>query len=250
MSDESNTRKEQNIRTNNFYINEFTEKENFKLLAKVLASKIENHEIKRICDVGCATGELLCYLIRSFGKDNIDYYGIDVNEQYISLCKERIPNCNFIKGDIYEGILLSEERRFDCVTFFGTLCLFSDFKQVFRNLLSLLRSEGYLYVFSPFNQYGYHVKYEYIHRATNGKMIKDVEYTCSIEEISEWLEERNMSYIWHSFRMPIDIIHSNEKYPVRAWTELLNSGERITRDAIDRIQEQFLLEIRVGSKNS
>ena len=243
----NNMRIQQNSRTNSFYTKESIEKENFKLLVKLLTPKVEKHEISRICDIGCATGDLICYLMKCFMKDEIDYCGIDVNEQYILSCKERIANCSFIKGDIYEGIYLSENQKFDCITFFGTLYLFSDFKRIFENCFSLMKSKGYLYVFSPFNKYGYHVKYEYEHKAPNGKKIKDIEYTCSIEEISGWLKEKNVSYIWHSFNMPIDIKPLIEKYPVRAWTELLDNGKRIIRDAIDRVQEQFLLEIRIGS---
>lgn len=241
--DENKLQIEQSNRTNNFYYQETVEKENFKLLADIMSIKIQNGDIRSICDIGCATGELLGYLMRRFGVKNIKYCGVDINEQFVKCCETKFKDGKFVVGNIYTGCDLKE--KFDSVLFFGTLCYFSDFKRIFNNLFSLLNERGYVYIFSPFNRYDYHVKYEYDYMDVDGEKIVNVEHTHSIKEISNWLEEKNIVYKWHYFQMPFDIQRSKANYPVRVWTERMADGSRINRDAIDRIQEQYLLELKL-----
>ena len=235
---------QQNERKNGFYIKRGgTEKECFKTLKRFIEDKVRSGKIKRICDVGCATGDLIAYLKRSFSNCNIDYCGIDVSDKLLEVAYQRLPDVEFIKFDISQDIKeCAIVNSADVVTFFGVLTYFEDFSKVLYNLMSMVSPGGQIFVFGPFNQYGYKVKYQYTHY--NGdSYVTDTEYTHSMEEISKWLQERGMSYNWTAFQMPFDIQPLEEKYSIRVWTERLECGKRIQRDRIDRIEEQFFLNI-------
>ena len=230
--------KNQNTRTNSFYLYEETEKESFRFFADIFENRIDN--IKTICDIGCAAGDLIKYIRKRFSKNNISIHGIDINSEMVDECREKYKDCSFEVGDIYTGI--SSDLKYDCVLFFGTLYLFSDFKIVFSNLLDLVKPNGVIYVFSPFNKYGYNVKYEYKYTQNGNSDISDIEYIYSIEAISKWIKDLGYKFKWYEFTIKKEIPRNEKDYPVRAWTQGIN-GELIIRDAICRIQEQFLLEI-------
>lgn len=92
----------------------------------------------------------------------------------------------------------------------------------------------------PFNPYGYSVKFEYSWFENDEKFI---EYVPSIQAVSRWIEENGWGYRWHRFNIGVDIPRHENNHPVRAWTERLPNGTRMIRDALNRIQEQYILEI-------
>ncbi len=182
---------------------------------------------------------MIAYLKREFGDIDINYTGVDVSEKLLDEAKNRLPDIEFIRGDIIDGISIKES---DIVLFFGVISFFDNVETVFENLFRLSSRNGGVYVFAPFNKYGYKVKYEYTH-INEGERITDIEYTHSISEISDWLDKKGVEYFWHKFDISIDIAKSESSYPIRVWTEKMYNGERIQRDMIDRIEEQYLLEI-------
>lgn len=52
-----------------------------------------------LLDLGCGTGALLGY-IRSQGRHDIHYVGLDNSQQHIALCRQKFPDADFICADI------------------------------------------------------------------------------------------------------------------------------------------------------
>ena len=65
---------------------------------------------KSILDVGCGFGDFYGFLI-SHGKE-VDYTGIDISLEALSIAKDRYPDARFEERDILSG---DSEKRFDYV---------------------------------------------------------------------------------------------------------------------------------------
>lgn len=64
-----------------------------------------------LLDVGCGIGLLGEYCIKE--NIEIEYHGLDISKRMLEYCRQRIPNGNFILGDISK--LSSLERDFDYI---------------------------------------------------------------------------------------------------------------------------------------
>lgn len=59
----------------------------------------ESEETTSLLDFGCGAAHLYEY-IKDQGLTKIDYYGLDISEKFITLCKNKHPNTTFYCGDI------------------------------------------------------------------------------------------------------------------------------------------------------
>lgn len=229
----------QNEITNRFYLSEdrrSSVKQSFKTVAEMFIKDIGSDT--SICDIGCATGDFLWYLHYGLNVDSERLCGGDISQEFIQTAKERMPDIRFKQYDIRTPW---EFERFDIVTCFGTLYLFDEFQNVLGNLVSIVKDKGRLYIFGHFNNYGYKVKYEYSY-IYNGKRIICCDYAHSIEEIGKYLEKMQIRYNLYPFEMSVPIPKKTEN-PLRVWTETLQDGHYLQIDGIDRIKNQFILEI-------
>lgn len=94
-----------------------------------------------LLDFGCNVGDFYNYLQNN--KNNIKYYGIDINEDYINIAKEKYKNnnnCNFL----FENILKNCNNIPECdyVTASGVFCYkHIDDKITHKQILSKLWSK-------------------------------------------------------------------------------------------------------------
>ena len=55
----------------------------------------------RLLDFGCGAGHLLDYLRRA-GRSDIDYYGLDISQKFVALCRDKFPGVAFTAADILD----------------------------------------------------------------------------------------------------------------------------------------------------
>jgi len=230
----------QNEITNAFYLNEDRRnnvKQSFKAVTELFEQDLKSETT--ICDIGCATGDYLWYLKSSLSIDAAKLCGGDINEEFLQIGGERMSDVTFVRYDLrtpWTG------QQYDIVTCFGTLYLFEDTESVLENLLDIVKESGRLYVFGHFNNYGYKVKYEYS-KLVDGKRTVFCDYAHSIEEIGLYLKNRNLEYSFYPFEMKV-FIHQRAEQPLRVWTERLADDRLLQIDGLDRIKNQFILEIK------
>ena len=97
--------------------NAFTEARYIKhinLLKKYLKIlNFEKNELINVLDIGCGDGVLL-YLLETQIKDyKFNIHGIDLSEKALEVAKNKIPDGNFVKTDIYNSTF--QDNNFDLV---------------------------------------------------------------------------------------------------------------------------------------
>lgn len=236
----------QNYHTNAFYQteNRYKVKSSFVWIADIIE---RNHAVQKemsLCDVGCAAGDFLKYMYERFYIEKL--VGIDCNENVLELANKNCPMSRLICADIseeefekkYEKVLYD---KYDLVTLMGTLYLFDDFRLPVKNLLSLVKDDGVAFIFGSFNQYGIDVSYKY-RFSKDGKIYSCEDFSHSIASVTNWAEENGCSVKCYEFSLPVEIERTDD--PLRVWTHTLENGHYLQRDGLNRVKEQFLLEIR------
>ncbi len=56
----------------------------------------------RLLDFGCGAGHLLDYCRRRL-VSGIEYYGLDLSDRFVSLCRKKYPEVTFLAGDILDN---------------------------------------------------------------------------------------------------------------------------------------------------
>ncbi|MEW6571602.1 MAG: class I SAM-dependent methyltransferase, partial [Nitrospirota bacterium] len=89
---------------------------------------------KRILDFGCGKGDFCSFLQ---AKDiSVNYCGVDINENLITLAKSKYPEAEFIATDIEESSL---HREFDVVFVCGVFNLrVAGIQETMKNILKIL----------------------------------------------------------------------------------------------------------------
>lgn len=227
----------QNKREHGFYATEDRRKdpkENFKMINRIL--EMRGGRWESLCDIGCASGDFLYYIREQHGKEK-RLIGIDNFEELLRVAKARVPDCNFLKGDILSGQGLPEEK-FDIVCMLGVLSLFDDFKCPFENLLRLAAPGGSVLVFSPFNSNGCRVEHRYSIRGEEpGRLM-----VYSQQEIGEWIQEKGYQYEFIPFQLTVKL-DPDPSNPLRSYTVALADGTNGIVNGIGLWFEQYLLRI-------
>ena len=99
-------------------------KSSFNQLVTSLLNEDKNGTICTICDIGCATGDILRSLDSSL-VPNINYCGLDLNEKFILMAKsdfEPFPNINFYQYNIYN---MNLSQNYDLITIYDTFAYFN-----------------------------------------------------------------------------------------------------------------------------
>lgn len=110
---------------------------------------IESEEVylnnKKICDIGCATGNFLeTVLLKN------ECYGLDISEHAISQCKKRFPKLkdHFVVADIDKKII-QFNKKFDIITMFDVIEHIHNFANFNSFLKSHLARDGFLIITTP-----------------------------------------------------------------------------------------------------
>jgi 2-polyprenyl-3-methyl-5-hydroxy-6-metoxy-1,4-benzoquinol methylase len=93
----------------------------------------------RIIDIGCGTG-WMCERLRKYGHVT----GVDLSEQVLQRARARLPDVEFISGDLFQVDL--QPRSFDVVVTLEVLSHVKDQRAFVDKLASLLRPDGLLMI--------------------------------------------------------------------------------------------------------
>jgi len=93
----------------------------------------------KVLDFGCGNGRL----VQIFNDKDIEYLGIDNNEKFIEIAKEKYPDRNFIVKDI---LFADTDKQFDAIFMIAVLNHFDkdDRKLILKKVYSWLKPGGYL----------------------------------------------------------------------------------------------------------
>jgi trans-aconitate methyltransferase len=128
-------------------------KQTFVALADHLIAERGGAPSGELLDIGCATGELIGYLLTRF--PGLACTGVDVFDELLVQARKNVPPATFMKASALE-LPMTLSHRFDIVTAVGVASVFDDAGiQVFwKNLLAAARPGGTVAVLSPLNEYG------------------------------------------------------------------------------------------------
>ena len=188
----------------------------------------------KFCDVGCANGGFINFLKKKF--PNNEYYGIEKSLILAKKCKKNIPYVKLIKTDIEKSLKL--KIKFDCITMIGILMNFDKPKKSIRNCLKILKKNGKLIIYSPFNEY----PIDTITRCKRGKnkyweLGWNIHSKFSIEKILKSLKVKNFK--WKNFIVNFNLKKKND--PLRVWTVNVNGKKTLFNGASQYIDGKFLI---------
>ncbi len=211
-------------------------KEIFSFLIRLLKNEKINKN-SSIIDVGCSNGELLFNIEKNFKKLNL--VGIDVDSKLLLKARKMCsPNIDFKKGNISKKI--NNIGKFDIVIFSGVLSIFNDGEKILKNLFSLLKPKGKVFIFDSFNIYSYNLYIKSETKKNNKNIIwyKNMYSTDFIKNFSKKLKKKT---IFYEFRLKKKL-KKNKKNLNYGWTEFL-SGKKIITSGLGLIQNQFWVKI-------
>jgi len=134
-------------------------KEYFKFIGKF----IKDNSV--IIDVGCANGALLNYLQKNHPRELI---GIEPVEKLVNIGKELNREINFIHSSLDDLKVSQLKEKGDYVISTGVIGIFENPKLFVKKLLQLVKPNGEIIIFSPFNEEPIDVilKYKYSDSST------------------------------------------------------------------------------------
>ena len=213
-------------------------KETFKFAVKVARPFLARCTNLSIADVGCATGDFLYYLQKSFPRAKLT--GIDVMPVLVARARREVPEAQYYVGDIYTGKGLPKQK-FDAVFLVGTHSIFDEAKPWVDNLLRILAPGGRAYVFGMFNPEDVDVlvRVRYAGRKNPWQSGWNM---VSEPTIRDYLKQKGYSAKFYPFTIPIDL--PKQKDPLRSWTFKLANGKRAIVNGTQILHTFSLLEVR------
>ncbi len=191
-------------------------KEIFRVFREILKSRRLRPNAS-LLDAGCATGELIYYLQRSFGGFS-RYEGIDISPTMIARAKRNVPCSDFKIGSVLTERLF-RNRRYDTVILSGVLQIFDDPTKALRNMLSCANKGATIIVSGPFNNDPVDVFMRYRRSSKPGAQIESGWNLFSCQTIERTLNSMGyrLRIRWENFRMPY-AIKKRSNDPMRTWT--------------------------------
>ena len=192
-------------------------------------------------DVGCATGELVAYLQKYF--PDFSYTGIDVFDELIREAKKNQTSGFLLQNILDKNKLM--DKQFDLITVMGVMSIF-DYSELLRfwgNIFSYAKPGGYIYVFSPLNEYG--VDSLIKHRKYKNKTAGDWECGWNIyakETIEDILGQYSCSFNFNRFQIDIDIPRQED--PIRTWTIKTESQNRQLMNGLKLLVDHYFVEVQ------
>lgn len=219
-------------------------KEYFKTIESLIKNDLhlgEDSEFDLI-DIGCETGSFLYYIRRCYKNANL--YGVDVMDALLdSLRNDMRIEAHVFLGNIDTGEGLPT-TKFDVVTMLGVMSIFDDFKNAISNCVSLLKEDGYAYIFGIFNPEDIDALIK-VRRSDSpkGEGWESGWNLFSIKSISTYLEGMKLRFDFIPFQIGIDIKKHGDD-PLRSWTIKGRDDERLIINGIQLVHRFYILRIK------
>jgi len=193
-----------------------------------------------VCDFGCASGEFLYYINQIAPSATL--HGVDCSKPLLDKAIKYVPSAQFKNGSVLDNHLLPDDQ-FDTTFMSGLLCMLTDFKTCFNNLIKWTKPGGSMYITEMFNPYPVDVLVTY-------KESVDFDYDrnwniFSQQTISDFLKKNKKvkSFAFKRFTIPIDLPRPDDHN--RSWTICEDNGLRSITNGVGVIQYFYLLEIKL-----
>jgi ubiquinone/menaquinone biosynthesis C-methylase UbiE len=171
--------------------------------------------------------------------------GMDVMEELLERAKTEVSGCEFVKGNIC-NLKTLPNLRFDAIFMNGVHSIFDDIDSWLGNAISLVNSNGKLFVFGIFNPVNVDVLVKAKYSDQNDDAPWQSGWNCfSTKTVKNYLKEKNLkSYSFHDFNISIDIPR-NENDPLRSWTFKYSDNSRGVINGTMILHKFMLLDISI-----
>tara|TARA_X000000368_G_scaffold415010_1_gene405946 strand:+ start:2875 stop:3591 length:717 start_codon:yes stop_codon:yes gene_type:complete len=143
-------------------------KENFKFFMRLLKSHIYKNKSYKLLDIGCANGELLWNLNKSF--NNLSLYGLDIRGDLIKKAKKYCKNVKFFKKNIAKNNTFV--GKFDIIIISGVLSCTNDPSVVIKNLKNNLNKKGMIFLFDNMTDFKFNSFLKYQDLVNENKILQ------------------------------------------------------------------------------
>ena len=219
-------------------------KEIFKLLRDRSVRDGALQDGATVRDFGCAAGEFLYHLSRTF--PSADYWGYDPVPELLDKARQQVPGVAFEPGSVLDDDLVPAEST-DLAFMLGVHSIFDEFEPCLSNLIRWTRRGGRIYVFGMFNPHPIDVwvKYRPVghpnpdHREPGWNIF-------SKASVAHFLDATLGAgkHDFTRFEMPFQL-DADPSDPVRSWTFVDSQGRRLFTNGLSLICNLEILEIRV-----
>jgi ubiquinone/menaquinone biosynthesis C-methylase UbiE len=116
------------------------------LLENILRNRKSKKNNLKILDVGCGDGVLI-NLIRKKTKHKLEYFGVDLSEEALNIAKNKNPEAEFKKTDVYN--LKYKKNYFDFVISSDVIEHVKDQRGMLLEIRRVLKKEGVAIIGTP-----------------------------------------------------------------------------------------------------
>tara|TARA_B110000495_G_C23006795_1_gene594873 strand:- start:1264 stop:1953 length:690 start_codon:yes stop_codon:yes gene_type:complete len=196
-------------------------KESFKFIVEKASEFINSIHNPSILDIGCATGDLVYYLSKTFPQAKC--VGMDLRNDLLERARKEVPKIEFVLSDISNKNSLPNEK-FDVVFMIGVHPIFDDVFHVFDNTINMLKENGQAYIFSIFNDSDIDTIVKVRNSSVKGPW-KVGWNLFSKKSVKDYLKNKNLACEFIDWEIPIDISKTSD--PLRSWTFKDEYGKRM-----------------------
>ena len=217
-------------------------KDGFKFCASLLKNAGGFKAGHIVCDVGCAAGEYLYYLTKTF--PSVTFRGYDLLPALVEKARIKVPQTSFFVGSVNDPSLMPSNSA-DACFLIGVHSIFEEFEPTFSNLISWVKPGGRCYIFGIFNAYPVDVYIKYRASERSGKGPFEAGWNMfSMKSITRFLDQHPAvsGHTFHKFTISVDL-QPNPADPVRSWTFKNAESHRLITNGLSIIQQQYALEI-------
>lgn len=218
-------------------------KEIFKRLAQLVRESKRPLAGAKLCDMGCASGEFLYYLLSQFPE--CSYLGIDAVPELVEKARSKVPGAEFQVGSVLDPKCLPAASQ-DVIFMQGVLSIFDEYQLILDNLLDWLKPGGSIFIFGAFNPHPADVYVRYRlsddpdpdHREPGWNLFSKASISKHLDQKARPPEHRYLP-----FDMPFDL-EPNPEDPIRSWTFFTGGGEkRLWTNGLSLLLNLEILEI-------
>lgn len=165
-------------------------------------------------DIGCGVGEFIYYAKQIL--TNFKFTGIDISGEVLERASDKMPDVIFKNISVFDMFAGKHKNQYDIVTMCGALGFFDDVYNGIVDLLNLVKKNGSLYIFGPFNN-------DPVDVITRYSLSDDQELKSGWNIFSKRTCEKIISSIkgtvvkWHDFKIKFGIEKRPDNF-MRSWT--------------------------------